>query len=183
MTVPSEPFEKFLVWLSADRDLALKKHDEIMRRIRKYFVRKGCPESEELAGDTRDRVIRILDNGGQYPNADALFFSVADKVWKEYKRKPKPGPLPAADLIPSHAQDTRAKELLGLCLERCLAQLPALEKNFIQRYYEAHDKHNFEAKKLLLVEQGGESTLRVKAFRIRTKLRTCIKACMAELEE
>ena len=175
-----EPFEKFLVWLSADRDLALKKHDEIMRRIKKYFVRKGCPESEELAGDTRDRVIRIISKGGQYPNSDALFFSVADKIWKEYKRKPKPDPLPEDDLLTLHAQDTRAKELLGLCLERCLDQLPALEKSFIQHYYEAH---TFKAKKLLLAEHGEESTRRVKAFRIRAKLRTCIKACMAELEK
>src|SRR5215472_1454690 len=48
------PFEKFLLWLSADSDLALKKHREIMRMITRYFVRKGCPEPEELAGRTRD---------------------------------------------------------------------------------------------------------------------------------
>lgn len=178
-----EPFEKFLVWLSSDRDLALEKHDEIMRRMRKYFVRKGCPDSEELAGETRDRVIRIVDNGSTNPNADALFFSVAANVWREYLRKPKPEPLPAPDLLPALTQDTQHKESLVLCLEKCLARLPVPDRNFIQCYYETRGGDSGERKQLLMAEHGEESTLRVRAFRIRGKLRTCIKGCMAELEQ
>src|SRR5882762_966523 len=94
-----EPYEKFLVWLSPDRELAFKKYNEIMRKIGKYFVRKGCPESEDLASETQIRVIKIVYANPAYPNPDALFYSVADKVWKEYARKPKPEPLAADDLL------------------------------------------------------------------------------------
>src|SRR2546423_822923 len=93
------PFERFLLWLSPHRDVALKKHDDLMKKMRKYFVRKGCPESEELASEVRDRVVKIIDAGQDYPNHDALFYSVAAKVWKEYLRKPKPEPLPAESVI------------------------------------------------------------------------------------
>lgn len=178
---PQEPFEKFLLWLSPNRDLALKKHDEIMRRIRKYFVRKGISESEDLACETRDRVIRIVNDGNrEYPNPDALFFSVAAKVRHEYLRKPRPDPLPADNLLPVPEQETEHKELLANCLQRCLARLPVSERDLITRYYEGRGLDNIEARRQLMVEHGGESTLRVKAFRIRAKLRTCINACVTE---
>jgi DNA-directed RNA polymerase specialized sigma24 family protein len=175
-----EPFEKFLLWLSPDRNLALKKHEEIMRRIGKYFVRKGILESEDMAGETRDRVIKIVNGSREYPNPDALFFSVASKVRQEYLRKPRPDPLPADHLLPIAEQDTEHKELLAQCLQRCLARLPDPERDLITRYYEGRGLDNVEARRQLMAEHGGESTLRVKAFRIRAKLRICINACMTE---
>src|SRR5436305_12543927 len=36
-----QAFEAFLLWLSSDRDQALKLHDNIMRKITRYFVRTG----------------------------------------------------------------------------------------------------------------------------------------------
>lgn len=182
MTVQPSPgheaFDKFLLWLSPDRELALKKHDELMRRLSKYFVRKSCVEAEELAGETRDRVVKIMNAGGEYPNPDSLFFSVAAKVWKEYTRKPKPEPLPADDLLPMPEQETDRKERQAYCLERCLASLPETERDLITRYYQTRGPSNVEARKLWMAEWGVESTLRVKTFRIRTKLRACIDPCM-----
>lgn len=172
------PFERFLLWLSPDRELALKKHDEIMKKIVKYFVRKGCPESEELAGETRDRVIRIINDGSEYPNPDALFYSIAAKMWREYAMKPKSEPLPLDDLPLIADPEIKDKELQAHCLERCLAQLPDAERDLITRYYQGRGLDNIEARKQLVAEQGGENTLRVKAFRIRIKLRTCISNCL-----
>lgn len=177
---PPDPFEKFLLWLSLDRDLALKKHDEIMRRIRKHFVRKGILESEDLASETRDRVIKIVNGSREYPNPDALFFSVAFKVRQEYLRKRKPDPLPADNLLPVPEQETEHKEMLEQCLQRCLARLPDSERDLITRYYQGRGPDNVQARRQLMAEHGGESTLRVKSFRIRAKLRICINGCMTE---
>jgi DNA-directed RNA polymerase specialized sigma24 family protein len=183
MTAQSDPrlgpFERFLLWLSPDRDLAIRKHDEIMKKIRKYFVRKGCIESEELTSEVRDRVIRIIDSGQDYPNQDALFYSVASKVWQEYLRKPRPEPLPADDLLPISNQETEEKELQARCLELCLAQLPDGESDLIRRYYHARGLENIAVRKTLAAECGGENTLRVKAFRIRLKLRSSIEECIS----
>lgn len=174
-----EPFEKFLLWLSPDRELAFKKYGEIMKKVGKYFVRKGCCESEELASETRDRVVKIINAGGDYSNPEALFWGVADKVWKEYARKPRPEPLPGDDLLPTLPQETEIKERQAHCLQECLAQLPEPERDFITRYYQSRG-HNSEARKLLMAEYGRGNTLRVKAHRTRVKLRGCIDKCMAE---
>ena len=174
------PFERFLLWLSPHRDVALKKHDELMKKMCKYFVRKGCPESEELASEVRDRVVKIIDAGQDYPNHDALFYSVAAKVWKEYLRKPKPEPLPADDLLPPvSSQESEEKELQSACLEECLTGLPSFERDLITRYYQGRGLENIALRKALAAECGGENTLRVKAFRTRIKLRACIDECMS----
>src|SRR5215472_13290201 len=87
------PFERFLLWLSADRDLALKKYQEIQKRITRHFVRKGFPDPEELFSETRDRVIAIISGGEDYPDRDALFYGVARRVWQESIRKCNTEPL------------------------------------------------------------------------------------------
>lgn len=186
MTVQSdpghEPFEKFLRWLSPNRELAFKKHDQIMQKIGKHFIRNGCPDSEDLAAETRERVVRIINSGAEYPNSDALFYSVADKVWKEYARKPKPGPLPMNDVLPTPWRETEDMERKISCLERCLARLPEVERDLITRYHQGSGFDNIEARKRLMAEHGGENSLRVKTFRIRVKLRLCINSCMDETE-
>ena len=173
-----ELFEKFLLWLSPDYELALKKHSEIMKKMGKYFVRKGCLDAEELASETQMRVIKIVNGAREYPNSDALFYSVAAKVWKEFARKPRTDPLPADDLLPMPQGEADSKERQANCLERCLAQLPEPERDLITRYYEVRGRNNTESRKRLMAEHGGENTLRVKAFRIRGKLRGCSNACM-----
>ncbi len=172
-----DTFEKFLLWLSPARELAVKKYGEIMQKTGKYFVRKGCPDSEELACETRDRVIRIVNAGNEYPNPEALFWSVAHKVWKEYARKPQPGPLPEDDLLAVPPQETELRERQAYCLQQCLDQLPQSERDLITRYYQSRG-HKNEARKLLMAEHGQGNTLRVKALRIRIKLRACMEACL-----
>jgi len=173
-----ESFERFLHWLSPDRDLALRKYDEIMQKTRKHFVRKACLDSEDLVAETRDRVVKIVSSGSNYPNQEALFFSVATNVWHEHLRKPRLGSLPDDDLLPIVPQETEEKELQANCLERCLAQLSDSERDLIVRYYQGRGRNNIDARKQLMAEHGGENTLRVKAFRIRTKLRACMGDCM-----
>ncbi|HXA84451.1 MAG TPA: hypothetical protein VNZ47_05210 [Candidatus Dormibacteraeota bacterium] len=183
MTAPPDPrlgpFDRFLLWLSPDHDLALKKHDEIMKKMRKYLVRKGCVESEDLAHEVRDRVIKLIDSGHENPNHDALFYSVAIRVWQEYLRKPKAEPLPTDDLLPVTNRETEEKELRAYCLETCLFHLSDPDNHLITRYYQARGLENIAIRKALAAEHGGENTLRVKAHRIRLKLRSCIDECLS----
>ncbi len=171
-------FEKFLLWLSPDRPEALRKYDEIMRKIIKYLVRKGCPEAEELAGETRDRVIKIVNAGAEYHNPIALFHGVARNVWREYTKVFRPEPLTQDP--PASPQDTEYKELQAHCLDICLGKLPDSEHDLITRYYQGTGRGKVEARKLLAAEHGGENTLRIKTFRIRARLRVCLDDCMSQ---
>lgn len=170
-------FEKFLLWLATDRDLALKRYDEIRKKIVKFFVRKGCADPEEMFAETRDRVTKIIGAGGEYPNADALFYSVANNVWRESLRNPKFEPLPPDPPIPA-IPNNETKELEAHCLDTCLTRLPDGERDLISLYYQGKGRNKIEARKRLAADHGGENTLRIKTFRIRSRLRACMDHCM-----
>jgi DNA-directed RNA polymerase specialized sigma24 family protein len=181
-TAPSGLFDTFLLWLSSDRDLAVKRHDEIMRKMIKYFTRRAYSDPEELAAETRERVARIINSNREYPNHEALFYSVAQKVWHEAVRKPKPESLVlAADFGPLVDQETEHKELQARCLERCLAKLPASERDLISRYFLGRGVDQTKARKQLMTELDvSAGALRVRLHSIRNRLRRCVSACMAE---
>jgi hypothetical protein len=174
-----EAFERFLRWLSPDRDLAVKKYGEIMQKMVKYFVRKGCSEPEDLAAETRDRIIEILNGPIEYPIPEALFYGVANKIWHEELRKPKPEPLPDEGrfLIPEPTID---KELQAYCLTACLAKLSGFDQDLITRYYDGQGRSKIEARRLLAAACGGENNLRIKTCRIRHRLRNCMEICMLQ---
>lgn len=170
------PFDRFLHWLSPDHDTALKRHEEIRNRITKYFVRKACDDPDELFGETRDRVIQIVAGGGNYPIPDALFYSVARKVWLEYIKKPRPEPIGKND-PPMRAPDPH-KEFRAGCLEACLTKMLPSERDLITSYYQGRGREKIEARRLLAIQHGGENTLRIKTFRLRKWLRVCVDDCL-----
>ena len=171
-----EYFDRFLYWLSPDRNLALMKYEEIRRRITKFFVRKGCHDPDELFAEARERVIKIVNAGGDYPNPEALFYGVARRVWLESTRKVEPEPI----TIDPQAPTPENKELESNCLGTCLKKLPQAEHDLITTYYQDTGSNKIAARKRLAAAYGGENTLRIKAFRIRAKLRSCMEACMSQ---
>jgi hypothetical protein len=178
MTAASGPgsFDQFLRWISPDRDAALKRYEEIRSKITSYFVRKACDDPDELFGETRDRVIQILAAGGNYPIPDALFYSVARKVWLEDIKKPRPEPIDKND-PPMPASDPH-KEFRAGCLETCLEKMLPSERDLITGYYQGQGREKIEARRLLATQHGGENTLRIKTFRLRKWLRLCVDDCM-----
>src|SRR5262245_4973774 len=53
-----EDFDRFLTWLHPDREQAGQKYEEIRRRLVIIFNARRCPEAEDLADETINRVIR-----------------------------------------------------------------------------------------------------------------------------
>lgn len=173
----SEAFERYLLWLSPDRDLAIQKHGEIMQKMARYFIRKACLEAEDLAAETRDRVIKIIAGPIEYPNPEALFYSVARKIWLEETRKPKPEPLPEDHSFPAQEPEID-RELQVYCLHECLGKLPRPEHELITSYYEVCEADKIEGRSLLAASCGGKNSLRIKTCRIRSRLRICIERCI-----
>ncbi len=173
-----EQFDKFLRWLSQDLDTAAREFEKLRRKMSRYFVCKGCPNADELADQTMDRAIIKYSDDGTYPNAIALCSGIARKIWLEYQRKRKPEPLPDNDFLAVPENETEEREQEAQCLETCLSHLSARCRNLITRYYSFDGREKIEARKRLAAEHGGENTLRIKAFRIRGKLRVCVDDCM-----
>lgn len=170
------PFERFLRWLSSNRDQALKMHEQLQKKITQFFIRKGCLDSQELFSETRQRIIDIICSGRAYDNPQALFYTVARIVWLEERRKPKSEPM--VDDIPECPQETRDKEMRAFCLDSCLAKLPEPHRELIIQYYAGSGQGKIEGRRRLAASYGSDNSVRIKTFRIRAALRMCIGDCL-----
>ena len=88
--IPSaSSFAKLLEWLGPDRDQSAARYEEIRRKIIRFFICRGCVESEDLTDVTIDRVTRVVDRSSfQYVGNPILYFyGVAKKVHLEHLRQ------------------------------------------------------------------------------------------------
>jgi hypothetical protein len=174
-----DAFARFLAWLAADIDQAIKRYWAIRNKLFKFFIRKGCPSPDDLFDKTVDIVVRKISSGGDYENREAYCFGVARNVWREYVRQQKPGPLVTND-IPSPAEDdSELLELKLTCMERCMEKLLPHSRDLILRFHRGQGSERIKTRKELAKENGGANALRIKAFRIRKKLYTCVTQCVA----
>jgi DNA-directed RNA polymerase specialized sigma24 family protein len=177
--IDQEIFDRFLVWLNPDRNIAAFKYEEIRIRLIKIFVHRGCMVAEELADETIDRVCRkVPEIDATYVGEPALYFyGVAHNVFLEYVRK-KPDPLH----LPPPDPPTE-KELKYNCLERCLGHLDSESHMLISQYFEREKRSKINHRKKLAEDLGiAVTTLRMRAHRIKTTLQQCVIDCMKQNE-
>jgi hypothetical protein len=172
------PFNRFLRWLSEDGNEAVKRYEEIRVKITRDLIRKGCGHADELFDTTIDRVIKIIDRGDEYSNPLALCFGVARNVLAEYRKKPTMDSLDDRDFPSPPKDDPAAHEQKLKCLEKCLAVLSGGERDLLTMYYKGKGRDKIETRKDLATEHGGHNRLRIKAFRIRVKVRLCVTSCL-----
>jgi RNA polymerase sigma factor (sigma-70 family) len=170
-----DAFDKFLIWLNPDRELAARKYEDIRRRLIKIFACRGCPEAEDLTDETINRVIRkvqeIIDS---YVGDPALYFyGVARNVHLEYVRKNTPVlPLPPADPPEEHEREHE-------CLEACLDQLSDENRWLVLEYYKDKKRAKIDHRKELADQLGiAPNALRIRMHRIRVSLQACVAGCL-----
>jgi DNA-directed RNA polymerase specialized sigma24 family protein len=169
-----------LSWLNPDRDQAGNKYELIRRGLVKIFTRRGCFEAEELADETINRVaVKAESLRREYTGEPAhYFFGVAKKVCLEYQRKSPSFVSLNLHSLELHMADP-SEELKFACLDHCMQQLSPAEREIVWHYYQVGVKakqRDVLAKRLSLKL----STLRVKVFRLVSKLEKCVTGCMQE---
>lgn len=178
-----ESFDRLLSWLHHDREQAGLKYEKIRVALIRRFRQLHCNEPEELANLTIDRVaqklLQIIDTYKGDP--EPYFFSVAWYVYKEYLRRPIILSLAKLDFgnPETDSEDTSEKELLDSCLRHCLDQLDQDSRDMILEYYRGDRQVKIRMRKALAERLGIElPNLRLKAQRVRSKLKKCILDCM-----
>lgn len=174
-TLTKESFEALLAWLDPNPEIAAGKYEHIRARLIKIFVCRGCLESEDLADETIDRVTRRLGDIEPYFVGDPAryFYGVANKIHLEYlRRKPIPEPPPAFD-------DTDHDEREYECLERCMQNLSADNRELVIQYYQEERRAKIDHRKRLADQLGiALNALRIRACRIRASLLECVQKCV-----
>ncbi|HLJ90627.1 MAG TPA: hypothetical protein VKZ53_27715 [Candidatus Angelobacter sp.] len=174
-----EAFSKFLQWLSQDKEQAAKLYLEIRGKLVKFFVRKGCADSENLTDQTLDRVAAIVhDEPEKYPTPMSLCCGVAKKVWFEHLRIPAPGVLESENIAAPIHDERGFSDCEERCLGTCLEELSQVQRDLIIKYHQHRGAEKIEVRKRLAEEHGGLNKLRITAYRIRVRLHDCISGCV-----
>jgi hypothetical protein len=129
-----EAFEKMLLWLNENREIAGRKYEAIRLHLIKIFNYRQCVHWEELTDKTIDRVVQKMDEiTPTYVGDPAFYFlKVADNIYLENRRKPISVELP--DDIATGIEDEEGFRPHYECLKRCLKTLSDEKREFIVRY-------------------------------------------------
>jgi len=189
-----EAFRRLLRWLDDGSDSGGERYLEMQRRLTAYFSRKNCLCSDELADETLNRIARKLDEKGTITEVSALHYCyiVAKFVFLENIRSVKPIQTGAAELLNSDSATRRGagaseigiedlREKTFGCLEKCLGQLLANDRELILEYYRGEQRAKIERRAELTTRLGiTMNALSIRACRIRNKLEACVNKCIRQ---
>jgi DNA-directed RNA polymerase specialized sigma24 family protein len=173
-----ESFGKFLRWLSPDDELAIREYQSIRRRLVRYFVHKGCPDPDELFDQTVDIMVGKINSILERPASPLAYcYGVAKNVWRQKMREYKPTILDADPVSPEPSDSIMYEHELQ-CLDRCVDQLSASDRDVITRYHHGEGREKIESRRVLADSIGGMNALRIRVCRIRKDLRICVTTCV-----
>ena len=160
-------------------------------RLVRYFDRKQCLSSDELADETLTRVARRLDEEGSITEASPAHYCyiVAKFVFLEHLRQVR-NEGESEDDADFNSVETSTKPQLAIldqpdagqkrleCLETCLEALTPTDRQLILEYYQGEQQEKIKHRREL-AEKNGLTTnaLSIRACRIREKLEKCVKTC------
>jgi len=174
----AESFGKFIRWLSPDDELAVREYQSIRRKLVRYFVHKGCPDPDELFDQTVDIIVGKIDAIVERPASPLAYcYGVAKNVWRQNMRERKPVILDE-DPVSPEASDSGVYERELQCLDHCVEQLSASDRDVITRYHHGQGREKIDHRRLLADGLGGMNALRIRVCRIRKDLRTCVTGCV-----
>lgn len=172
-----ELFEDLLAWLDPNREIAGQKYEDIRRGLVKIFINNGRHSVEDLADEAINRVAKKLNQiKDDYQGDHSLYFyGVAKKIVHEDRRR-TPVPLPTPDWK-SDDVETEYE-----CLERCLQRLSSENRELILQYYQDEKREKIDHRRTLADKLGiAINALRIRAFRIRNSLESCVRECLLHI--
>jgi RNA polymerase sigma factor (sigma-70 family) len=179
----TEDWTRFLKWLNPDPDLAAQIYEAIRQKLISYFIRRACSDSEGLADQTIDRVIRLLSslNGSLPDNQLRYCYGIAKYIHREYWRiqvNPNRGTVTDREPNPYRAESAEGHEVIEKCLYLCLQKLDERKRETFIRYYLTETQAKNEFRQQLADKLGITiNALRLQMLRLKTELRICITEC------
>ena len=176
-----ESFNLFLSWLSADRDTAGRKYEDIRRRMILILECRGCTQGEEVADEAINRFIRRLPEliktykGDPFP----YILVIARNIQHEFEKK-KVLPLPDnIELSADPVEIDEADQLVHDCLDKCLGLLEGQSRDLLLDYYLNDKQKKIDFRRRLAKQLGiAVNALRIRVHRLRRSVHTCMNKCL-----
>ena len=188
-----EAFDKLMISLDAEPDLAGEKYLIIRRNLVRFFEGRGCPFAEDHADEVINRLARRCSEGETIHDFNGYCYGVARllllEIFKEQARETSAlakarYELPLIDCTQYNAEELDKSGAQLECLTSCLEKLPSDDRKLVVNYYEG-DKQSRIANRKRLTESLGISnqTLRARALRLREKLEGCLSSCLNKQQQ
>ncbi len=190
-------FNRMLEQLDPDAERAGERYEFIRQKLMKFFQWRGCPAPEDYTDRTIDRVARRLEEGVAVEGRDPyLFFhgtaiNVLREHWKEMEKRSvdalddlAPSKTPSEDPLELRTQQEERfdHEVKLECLNECVHSLPSEQIEMIQQYHQNDGGAKIEQRKKLAAQLNIPlNALRIRTYRIRQELETCILNCTRRL--
>lgn len=181
LTAPA--FAKLMDCLSADREQAGGKYEDLRRTLIRFFEWRGAPFPEEHTDETFNRVARRLDEGVEIKNIGGYCYEVARLVCLEAFKGPDSRRLPleaihTEAMVAGTTDEAVEKELRLSCLEDCLHALSVESRDLIVEYYRDEKRDRIDRRKALAEHLGlRRDALANRAQRVRDRLEQCVADC------
>lgn len=172
-------FDKFLAYLSPDRDEAARLYNHHQNALTRFFINHQASDPHICAV----RVMEILQTqiaaGRQIDDLDKYRFGVARNILlKDRARRPQSVELPEqADENPS-ALAALEKAAREKCMTACLQSLPDNQREAVLDYYSGKKQDKERREALAKRLSVNPNALRTYVHRITTKLKTCLESCL-----
>ncbi len=177
-------YDKLLACFSSDEEEASEQLLVAYLKLVRFFEWHTCDSPDTCADETIDRAARRIEEGERIDNLMGYLNGIAHYVLLE-KRKPtllEPLPIDLADgrsFDPSAGDEEHETRLS--CLDTCLEELQAEDRIVILGYYQEEKRAKINFRKQMADRLGvGLNALRIRAFRIRTRLEQCVVKCLGE---
>jgi DNA-directed RNA polymerase specialized sigma24 family protein len=184
-------FGRLIEWLDAGVPSGGERYVEMRQRLVSYFDRRDCPDPDELADETFNRIARTLEQDGVIRiNPPARYCYVVAKfvLLEDYRRQQKRAPLDeAAPSDPSwrygRSRDRRsgepaADERRFECFDRCLDRLEPTQRELVIDYYRDAGRDKIERRRRIAGRLGiTMNALGIRVWRIRESLTACMERC------
>ena len=181
----SEVFANLLAWLDPVREKAAEKYETIRSGLIRMFAMRGHADAEDLADQTIDRVSLRFNQVKQTYVGDPAkyFYAIARHLLLESARSASAPILP--DVVSENIEVASANaERIHSCHQKCLDELSLSDHQLIQQYYGLEKVAKIANRKELAENLGVPlNTLRIRAHRIRTRLRKCVSSCLEETND
>ncbi len=175
-------FDEFLKTLNADRDAAAEKYVRLRERLERFFEWRNCENVEELTDIVFDRAVKKIGEGEKIVDAEAFCVGIAKYVFLESRRQS----FRTEELNENYPDAEKSKAGEGFepkekrfkCLDDCMADLSADNRDLIFSYFDTDEKTMIPARKGLAERLGITlNTLRIKVCRLKAQLEKCTKEC------
>jgi DNA-directed RNA polymerase specialized sigma24 family protein len=175
LDLSEESFLRLLARLNADPMLAGEEYEKLRARLIYFFERKGCRTPAELSDETINRIARKVEEGIEIEDVFKFSYGVARLVLLEHWRDPKRDWDQLDQRLSLPKSDRESDDRRLECMEKCLQALPSEERDLIIKNCIMDKKGKEELARSLGLTMNA---LRIRAFRIRTKLHECRDRCV-----